>query len=516
MRRLVLSAFALSTSLLVVSTARAATFNVTTTFDAGAGSLREAMTSANASAGPHTITFTAVGTIELSSTLPTLANDVTIVGPGASKLVIGRLPAAPQFALLTTTAALKVSGVTLSNGFGGIDAQGTGLLEVSDCVLEGNTGIVGGAIFAMGPLQLTRSTVTENFGSDPAALLLRDTATIVDSTISNNAKGAIVFFPKTTALLTIDHSTISNNATVSGNPARGTAGLEIRSGNAVVTNSTFSGNESASGYPGDISVNVSSSLSLTNVTLAGSSAPSLQRDAQSLVKVTNTIFAGTGERCAMSGQPGPFAAGSTNNLSTDATCLLTAASDKQGVDPLLSPLANNGGLTMTHMLLAGSPAINAGASTGVAATDQRGFPRIAGVSVDLGAVESDAHLDAGADAGADGGVGADGGAGPAGGSPDGSIGEGDGGDGSTAGAQTSSTAGDASTGDGGCGCTAAGVNVPAHRVSLLFAGLALAAAVILRRTGSRGAPTAPRVDVVGPEQRHRGPPVLRRSGTACR
>ncbi len=54
----------------------ASTFPVTTTADAGAGSLRQAVTDANAVAGPHTITFSIAGagthSIALASDLPTI------------------------------------------------------------------------------------------------------------------------------------------------------------------------------------------------------------------------------------------------------------------------------------------------------------------------------------------------------------------------------------------------------------------------------------------------------------
>jgi len=60
-----------------------------------------------------------------------------------------------------------------------------------------------------------------------------------------------------------------------------------------------------------------------------------------------------------------------------------------GVDPLPGPLANNGGPTLTHRPLPGSPVIDAGnpAIPSPPATDQRGFPRIFGAAVDLGSVE---------------------------------------------------------------------------------------------------------------------------------
>src|SRR5207249_10213003 len=68
------------------------------------------------------------------------------------------------------------------------------------------------------------------------------------------------------------------------------------------------------------------------------------------------------------------------------------------INPLLGPLANNGGPTQTMALLPGSPAINAGDNaaivnppfSGPPFTDQRGlgFNRIVIATVDMGAFES--------------------------------------------------------------------------------------------------------------------------------
>ncbi len=58
------------------------------------------------------------------------------------------------------------------------------------------------------------------------------------------------------------------------------------------------------------------------------------------------------------------------------------------IDPKLGPLADNGGATQTHSLLPGSPAINAGDNTNAPDTDQRGFARIVGGIIDIGAFES--------------------------------------------------------------------------------------------------------------------------------
>jgi hypothetical protein len=65
-----------------------------------------------------------------------------------------------------------------------------------------------------------------------------------------------------------------------------------------------------------------------------------------------------------------------------------------GSDPLLAPLADNGGPTLTHALLQGSPAIDAGPDPVPTFTgnefDQRGpgFVRVFGTRVDIGAYEA--------------------------------------------------------------------------------------------------------------------------------
>src|SRR5262249_6298209 len=63
-----------------------------------------------------------------------------------------------------------------------------------------------------------------------------------------------------------------------------------------------------------------------------------------------------------------------HNISNDGSGNLTAAGDLPNTNPLLGPLANNGGPTQTRALLPGSPAINAGDPAAAPATDQRGLP----------------------------------------------------------------------------------------------------------------------------------------------
>src|SRR5207244_2850100 len=80
------------------------------------------------------------------------------------------------------------------------------------------------------------------------------------------------------------------------------------------------------------------------------------------------------------------------NLSSDnGGGFLTATGDQINTDPLLGPLANNGGPTFTHALLPGSPAIDAGDPTFTPPPlfDQRGpcFARVVNGRIDIGAFE---------------------------------------------------------------------------------------------------------------------------------
>jgi hypothetical protein len=99
--------------------------------------------------------------------------------------------------------------------------------------------------------------------------------------------------------------------------------------------------------------------------------------------------------------PGQFAADYSLIGSNAGALIVSGPGDQIGipgmeVDPALGPLANNGGLTKTHALLDGSPALDAGDATLTAGTggtpefDQRGtgFARILGRKIDLGSFEA--------------------------------------------------------------------------------------------------------------------------------
>ena len=86
-----------------------------------------------------------------------------------------------------------------------------------------------------------------------------------------------------------------------------------------------------------------------------------------------------------------------NNFSNDESCRFSGEGNIVNVDPLLSPLANYGGLTLTHALQSGSPAINAAKTISCSPSntslseprtrDQQGISRPAGIACDISAYE---------------------------------------------------------------------------------------------------------------------------------
>ena len=76
-------------------------------------------------------------------------------------------------------------------------------------------------------------------------------------------------------------------------------------------------------------------------------------------------------------------------LATGSSTRVTSTTDTVVADALLGPLADNGGPTLTHALLAGSPAIDAGDPATAPATDQRGVVRPQGAAPDAGAYEAE-------------------------------------------------------------------------------------------------------------------------------
>jgi predicted outer membrane repeat protein len=152
--------------------AQAANFAVTNTNDAGAGSLRQAISDANTTLGADTINFElgSAATITLASQLPTITDSagLTIDG-GSTNITISGNKSVGVFAV-GTGAKLTLSNLTVADGFaGGLGGGGifnrSGTLEVNNSTLSGNSAssFGGGITAAEGTtLTVTNSTFSGN------------------------------------------------------------------------------------------------------------------------------------------------------------------------------------------------------------------------------------------------------------------------------------------------------------------------------------------------------------------
>ena len=164
-----------------------------------------------------------------------------------------------------------------------------------------------------------------------------------------------------------------------------------------MTNCTVSGN-STNGYGGGVSsgtfYNGAPTLALTDCTISANSAGyGGGLLATGTTTLTNTIVAGKNVSTlpnagndiyatSLSGTNNLIGAGYAGGLVNGVNGNLVG----REANPLLAPLGNYGGPTQTEALLPGSPAINAGTSTGAPLADQRGLGRVG--AVDIGAFES--------------------------------------------------------------------------------------------------------------------------------
>jgi hypothetical protein len=282
-------------------------------------------------------------------------------------------------------------------------------------------------LLAPAELRVERSFFGDNRGaigvypSPPALAAARvDDASLVvsDSTFEGNVAqfgGAIDVDPgQVNAQVSVARSTFAGNGAVSEGEgiARGGA-INVWRGTLAVENSTFSGNfvsgPSFGSGGGAIAVNGSGSTTLTHVTITGNRAENGARGggiagprfdslgARSFVPVTvvNSIVAGNTSdvieearaAAAVRTDDCDFAVGTLGgNLEGDTTCGFRDARDKQDADPKLAALAANGGLTRTHALAAGSPAVDMAVAGRCLASDQRGMPRVP-AACDSGAYE---------------------------------------------------------------------------------------------------------------------------------
>jgi CSLREA domain-containing protein len=282
-----------------------------TTDDEGC-TLREAINDASANSEPDLITFQSglTGTLLLTqgqlSTSSTVADDITIQGPGADAITISGDPNENGhdagdsrifnvlYANDLTSAAtsLTLSGLTLSEGYvtsgiggaiflgednelsladsritdsettssGGGAIGGDGgkysQITVTDSTISGNEALGGGAIQQTGPVTIDDSTLSDNhavpggggavaFGAKYGPLQITDS--VISGNTAGSGGGAVSFSPSggpkyTSTDSEIANTTISGNSAASAGGAMTVGGLLTDQGSLTITHSTLSGN----------------------------------------------------------------------------------------------------------------------------------------------------------------------------------------------------------------------------------------------------------------------------------
>ncbi|HEX5036568.1 MAG TPA: choice-of-anchor Q domain-containing protein [bacterium] len=264
-------------------------------------------------------------------------------------------------------------------------SSGTTSILIEDSTIEQNDSHTGdgGGLWAENADAVFRKTVfRNNFGDRGGGLRLTGSsqASIEDSTFDGNLAATFGggVYGDANAPLAIVRSTFSDNA--AGSIGGGV--LYLSASNLSVENSTFSGNDASA-------IANTGNATITNATFFGNTSllPGAAIVGTGAVTIANSaLISDAGDNCQH-----PILSGG-HNLDADGSCGLAASGD-QNVDPQLGPLADNGGPTLTHAPLEGSPAIDGGDNSQCPATDQRGVARPldgnadGSADCDVGAVE---------------------------------------------------------------------------------------------------------------------------------
>ncbi|MFO1507584.1 MAG: choice-of-anchor Q domain-containing protein [Lysobacterales bacterium] len=405
---------------------------VTNCDDAGPGSLRDAV--ANAASGDMVdLSELTCSTITLSSGQIEIPQDdlyIKYSGEGGTPPAIEANFSSRVFHH-TGYGTLKLTGLTITQGsydntdifqlvpaYGGcIYSSGNVYMigsTVDNCIVKDTRAgdAAGGGIFAAGNVTLLHSVVTGNtatstLGADGAGVFTHGAIDANYTSISDNLAeryedygfggfgGGIAVVNSGNAPSQITNSTIEGNqAEVGGGLV--VSGIATYGASITLANTTIYGNTStyyaAAAY-------FRGSVTLANSTIAfnecGSSGPAVELASYTdPVEFNSSILAMNGNSVNKYdydlGSGGyPITIAGANNLIMFANGAIPPP-DTLDANPVLMPLADNGGVTLTLALGISSPAIDHGNDVAGFATDQRGngYPRVFGAAADIGAFES--------------------------------------------------------------------------------------------------------------------------------
>lgn len=276
-------------------------------------------------------------------------------------------------------------GTTIGSGSGGAMTMTYSTGTITDCLFTNN--YVGPVAGSGGALQLT----PDDAGT--AVSLERCTFSGNQANTLNTARGGAI---NITSKNDTQPTVAINNCTLSGNMAQSTAG-SFAQGGAIYQ--TYGGGGSGTG---STTVNISNSTLAANDAISTNAANGrggalyLLRGEMAL---NSALLAGNAaSNTSTTGGQDIYLGGATltaaNSLiqspATDGSHgIANTGSNIVGSDAQLYPLADNGGLTQTHALQAGSPAIGAGSNLLALSNDQRGsgYARVVAAAADIGAYE---------------------------------------------------------------------------------------------------------------------------------
>jgi hypothetical protein len=436
----------------VDAAASGVTIRVTNCNDSGPGSLRAAVAAALSDDTVDLRTLGCSRIKLTSGAIESFRKNLTLLGPGYARLtidgngtssVLRHHPPAPTPDQTQADGRLRIVGMSIANGRlvesfargGCIFSRGDIVLvnaQVRHCLAKdpfaggGSSGGAiyagrdvsllhsavfassalditarsgGGGIWSFGHLTLDHSQVCNNYSAGDAGGAASGALTVKSSTIHDNTAvgvvgGLLSFGTGSEGDARIDKSTIYNNrADIAGGAGLG-AGDHV-----LITQSTFSGNHSAR----NASALIIDGRSPTKLSIRNSTFTRNVSDADfygdrigaielaGVLHIHSTILAGN----TCSGLPqdiwgrakfGDRIQGDNNLINVSA---LSLPADTISADPRVAALANNGGPTKTHALLADSPAIDRGNNQLGFIYDQRGpkFLRVKGPGPDIGAYE---------------------------------------------------------------------------------------------------------------------------------
>ena len=298
-----------------------------------------------------------------------------------------------------------ISGNFASGGAGlynDADNSGSATLSLMNSTISSNTaafngfptgGGAGGGIYnSGGTVTISNSIVTNNLAGvpDPFALgdgggILNDgTLTITNSTISSNQAYMFGGGIESGGTLTITSSTVTDNGAIGGHDGQpwGRGGGIL--GTVTFTNSTLTGNYASLSGGG-----LDGAGAISNSTLSDNNGGGIS--VSGALEIGNTVLDADSSGPNIFNNGGTVVSHGYNVSSDDAAGYLTGPGDQINTDPMLGPLQDNGGPTLTHALLPGSPAINAGDPnfTPPPSYDQRGSPyvRVFNGRIDIGSFE---------------------------------------------------------------------------------------------------------------------------------